>query len=348
MQTATEKVDRGSRQASGAARECPDAYPVLLDAVVLAGTHQNPSRLIMGRNKAFLQLGGQALIRYVVDALVKARCIDHIFVVGPVEESLAELSGYPDKVHVVAQRGKMLTNAWAGIEASEERHRNDPDMPVHDRPLLMISSDLPLVTARSIDDFIQRCASLDNAAAQPYAMLVGVVDEPGVRPFHPTAGKPGIKRPFVELAWGRLRLANIYVGRARKLSRHEFLQTGFSHRKAKDWRNVVALIFDFFKTHGGWAAAWMTMRVQLTLMVSKKKGRLYRWLKKGNTQERVEHCISEVLGGPVKTVITPFGGLSLDVDDEEDFQILSARYGDWASITATVETRKTAAGNTQT
>ncbi len=35
---------------------------------------------------------------------------------------------------------------------------------------------------------------------------------------------------------------------------------------------------------------------------------------------------------------TPYGGLSLDVDDQEDFRILDARYEDWAAITAAVET----------
>ncbi len=203
----------------------------------------------------------------------------------------------------------MLTNCWAGIEASEDFHRMDTDIPLHERPLLIISCDLPLVTARSVDDFIGRCARQDNASEAPFAMLAGVVDEPGVRPFHPDGDKPGIKRPFVELEFGRLRLANIYVGRPRKLANQEFLQTGFSYRKAKDWRNVVALAFNFFKSHGGWQAAWMTVRIQLTLMLSKGKGYWYRRLKKGNTRERVEKSVSEVLGGPVKIVITPYGGL---------------------------------------
>jgi hypothetical protein len=100
----------------------------------------------------------------------------------------------------------------------------------------------------------------------------------------------------------------------------------------------MALIFNFFKTPGGWHAAWMSIRMQLTLMLSKKKGRFYWVLKKGNTQERVEKAVSEVLGGSVKVVITPFGGLSLDVDDEEDLRILNARYEDWAAITAAVTT----------
>ena len=316
------------------------AYPFPLDAVVLAGTHQNTKRLISGRNKAFLEVGGQVLIRYVVDALLAAESIGLIFVVGPADELLEVLAGYSSRVRVVGQRGKMLTNCWAGIEASEDCHRYDASIPVHERPLLVISCDLPLVTARSVDDFVGRCARADNASEVPFAMLAGVADEPGVRPFHPDGAKPGIKRPFVELEFGRLRLANIYVGRPRNLANQEFLQTGFSYRKAKDWRNVVALAFNFFKSHGGWQAAWMTVRIQLTLMLSKRKGYWYRRLKKGNTRERVEKSVSEVLGGPVKIIITPFGGLSLDIDDEEDFRILDACYEDWAAITAAVDTEQ--------
>lgn len=314
-----------------------DAYPFLLDAVVLAGTHQNAKRLIGGRNKAFLKVGGEVLVRHVVRALVEAETIDQVFVVGPADELLETLAGFPPCVRVIAQRGKMLTNAWAGIEAMEDFRRNDSDVPLKDRPLLAISCDLPLATGRSIDDFVARCAKEDNAAEVPYAMLAGVVDAPSVEPFHPVGDGLGIERPFVQLDFGRLRLANIYVGRPRNLSHQEFLQTGFSHRKAKDWRNVVALAFNFFKSHGGWQAAWLTMRVQLTLMLSKGGGRWYQRLKHGNTRERVEDSVSKVLGGPVRVVITPFGGLSLDVDDEEDLRVLDACYEKWAAITAAVD-----------
>jgi len=317
-----------------------EAYPFALDAVVLAGTHQNRKRLIAGRNKAFLKVGEQVLLLYVVNALLDAENIDQIFVVGPAEELLEELAGFPSRVRVIAQRGKMMTNCWAGIEASEDSHRNDPAMPVKQRPLLVISCDLPLVTGRAVDDFIARCARVDNESDTPVAMFVGVVDEPGVKPFYPDGDKQGIKRPFVELAGGRLRLANTYIGRPRNLSHQEFLQTGFSYRKARDWRNVVALVYSFFRRPHGWQSAWLTMRIQLTLMLSKGKGRLYRRLKAGNTEARVEKCLSEMLGGSVKIVVTPFGGLSLDVDDQEDYRILDARYQDWVAITAAVNSEK--------
>lgn len=337
MHSETEQNSDSKTGEKRQAAQRSDAYAFPLDAIVLAGTHQNVKRLIAGRNKAFLKVGGKLLFRHVVDALLDAQGIGQIFVVGPAEELLEELAGVSPRVRVIAQRGKMLTNCWAGIEASEDCHRNDPVIPVHDRPILIISCDLPLVTGRSIDDFVSRCAREDNAAETPYAMLAGVVDEPGVAPFHPSGDKRGIKRPFVELEFGRLRLANIYVGRPRHLSHQEILQTGFSYRKAKDWRNVVALTFNFFKGDGGWHAARLSMRVQLTLMLSKRKGRLYRRLRKGNTRARVEKSISDTLGGSIKVVITPFGGLSLDVDDEEDFRVLDACYEDWAAITAAVD-----------
>jgi len=332
-----EKEQKSNRIDASRTDHASTAYPFLLDAVVLAGTHKNLRRLIAGRNKAFLDVAGQQLVRYVINALLDVQHIDRIFVVGPPEELLGALAGLPARVKVIAQRGEMLSNCWAGIEASEDSHRFSKDIPVAERPLLVISSDLPLVTGPSVDDFIRRCAKAEQESETPLAMLVGVVDEPGVTPFYPENDKPGIKRPFVELAGGRLRLANIYVARPRQLAHQEILQTGFAYRKAKDWRNVVVLIYKFFRRPHGWHSAWLTMRVQLTLMLSKRKGRLYRWLKAGNTESRVEKSFSEVLGGSVKIIVSPYGGLSLDVDDPQDYKVLNARYKDWAAITAAVK-----------
>ena len=334
-QTANRKEQRSTDLGAQRQRNC--AYPYPIDAIVLAGTHQNANRLIDGRNKAFLEIDGQILVRFVIDALLKSELVDQIFVVGPARELLQAMPQLPARVHVIDQRGKMLTNCWAGIEASEDYHAHDPQEQVAERPMLITSCDIPLVTSEAVDDFIIRSAEVDRQSGVNNGMLVGVVDEPGVTPFYPVPGKPGVKRPYVEMAAGRLRLANIYVGRPRKLSEHEVLQTGFSHRKAKDWRNVIGLAFSFFRRPQGWQAAWMIARLQLTLKLSKRKGRFYRYLKKGNTEARVEQLISMLLGGDVKIVVTPFGGLSLDVDDEEDYRVLASRFADWAAVTAATE-----------
>ena len=48
-----------------------------------------------------------------------------------------------------------------------------------------------------------------------------------------------------------------------------------------------------------------------------------------NTRERVEKSVGAVLGGTIRIVTTPYGGLSLDVDDEEDYALLDERHHEW-------------------
>lgn len=303
-----------------------------LDAIVLAGTDTNPRRLLKGENKAFLDIGGQALVRRVVNALLEASTIGQVYVVGP-SKRLAELfSDLMPQVTVVEQAGKMVGNAWQAIYASEthyrERHGRDDPL----RPLLFISSDLPLISAAAVDDFVRRCAAEDERQEAKFSMLAGVAEEASLTPYYPHRGHAGIRRPFVHLADCRVRLANIYVGRPRTLLHQEFLQTGFDHRKAEKWKNVMALSWHFLGQAGGWQAAWITLRLQLTLMASRGKGGMYEKLRRGNRTERIERSCGTVLGGSVRMVVTPYGGLSLDVDNEEDFAVLSRRFDDWSAI----------------
>ena len=74
------------------------AWPSPLDAIVPAGTDSNPKRMIQGCNKAFLEVGGEVLVRRVVEALMGASSIGHVFVVGPSRpllEALVNRPGYP-------------------------------------------------------------------------------------------------------------------------------------------------------------------------------------------------------------------------------------------------------------
>lgn len=309
------------------------AYPSLLDAIVLAGTDDNPRRMIRGQNKAFLEIGGQTLVRRVVDALLQAATVGQVFVVGPSERLRAVLADLPERVIVVEQAGKMLSNAWAAIHASEARYRERHGRDDPQRPLLFISSDLPLVCAAAVDDFVGRCAREDARQPENFSMLAGVAEEASLARFYPDASGPGIRRPYVHLAECKVRLANIYVGRPRTLSHQEFLQTGFDHRKAEKWKNVVGLAWRFLGQAGGWQAAWITLRLQATVLAARgRKGRLYRRLRRGNATQRIERACGTVLGGSVRMVVTPWGGLSLDADNDEDFQLLSRRYEEWRSV----------------
>ncbi len=303
-----------------------------LDAIVLSGTDSNPKRMVQGRNKAFLEVGGEVLVRRVAEALLSASSIGLVFVVGPAEPLRKALDGLSDQVVIVDQVGKMLANTWAAIHASEARCLTGENGVDPERPLLIISCDLPLISPKAVDDFVARCAWAENAAQTRFSLFGGVAEEASLRRYYPQEGKPGIKRPYVHFSQELLRLANIYVARPRKLSHQEFLQTGFSYRKAKDWRNVMSLVRSYLGQSGGWKAAWLTLRLQATLMTSRRDGGLYRWLRKGNTLDRVELAMGVVLGGTIKLIITPYGGFSLDVDDEEDYRVLGQRFDDWSTM----------------
>jgi molybdopterin-guanine dinucleotide biosynthesis protein A len=310
----------------------PSAYPSPLDAIVLAGTDSNPRRMIEGQNKAFLEFGGEPLVRRVVDALLQARSVGQVFVVGPSGRLRQALGALSERVTVVEQVGKMLANAWRAIEAVEEAFRQQTGRDDPQRPLLFLSADLPLITAAAVDDFVARCAHEDQAPAAPYGMLAGVAEEHSLRRYYGDAARPGVERPYVHLAECRVRLANIYVGRPRLLAHQEFLQTGFEHRKAEKWKNVMALTWHFLGQAGGWHAAWITLRLQATLLAARGQGRFYRWLRGANSTALIERACGTVLGGPIRMVITPWGGLSLDVDNEDDYRVLSQRFEEWLRL----------------
>lgn len=305
-------------------------YPHPLDAIVLAGTDDNPRRMIKGQNKAFLEVGAKPLVRRVVEALLEADTVGRVFVVGPLERLQVALAGLPERVEPVEQVGKVIANAWAAIHAAEswhlEEHGNAVDV---ERPWLVLSCDLPLISAEAVDDFVARCAAEDGPASEGYAMLCGVAEEASLRQYYPADGWPGIKRPYVNFADCRVRLANIYVGRPRKLTNQRFLQTGFEHRKAAKLKNVLALAWDFLSQPAGWKAAWLSLRMQATLMAERSGSRFYPRLRAGNSLRRTEEVTSKVLGGPVRVVITPYGELSLDADNEEDFEVLNDRFEVW-------------------
>lgn len=308
------------------------AFSQPVDAVVLAGTDSNPKRMIEGKNKSFLEVGGKVLVSRVVEELLAAPGVGNIFVVGPTARLRETLSGLPADVIIVEQSGSMLSNIWAAVYAADTLHRELTGEDDPTRPMLIISSDLPLVSHEAVQDFIRRCAREEDRLSTKFGMMAGVAEEVSLRPFYPEQAKIGIHRPYVNYSDCRIRLANIYIGRPHILKNHQFLETGFAHRKAEKVKNVVLLAWNFLSQRGGFRAAWITLRLQLTLMASKKKGWWYRWLKAGNKLTDTEKTSGDVLGGAVRIVIIPYGGLSLDVDNDEDYRVLSERYSEWARI----------------
>ena len=175
-------------------------------ALVLAGApNRGPLAAVSDRPyEALIEIQGRPMIAYVLDALRVAPSVGAVGIVGPVPELAAalELAGE----QLIPPVGGLLDNLVHGArvlqEAGGDREgdgRGAPREPAGggDR-LLVVTADIPLVTAAAFEDFLERCRARDAAAGPP-----------GLDAFYPMVSRaasearfPGQRRTYVHLKNG--------------------------------------------------------------------------------------------------------------------------------------------------
>ncbi|RKO67909.1 nucleotidyltransferase family protein [Desulfofundulus salinus] len=118
----------------------------MVDAVVLAGSPNNgPLKECSSvPYEALIPIGSKAMVQYVVEALAQTRGVNRIVVVGPRQELVNHLKD--DRVRVVPAGSGLLENVQRGLEELPGTRR-----------VLLVSSDIPLITPRAIEDFLELC-----------------------------------------------------------------------------------------------------------------------------------------------------------------------------------------------
>lgn len=314
-----------------------------IDAVVLAGTHLEKDKLIFGQNKSFLDFHGKPVVQWVIEALSEAQRIDRIVVVGPLEKINAVRERADIPFLAVEQRGQMLQNAWVAflalcpqgskfpsdmleyIVAVEEGKYLQPEGFDAEKPYLYITGDAPLTTAEAVDDFIERCSQIPD-----HDMYYGVTDEDSLKAFYPTPHVRGIKRPYVNFADERLRVSNIQIIKPLKMGRFFLVQAGYSARKLKKWSNIFRVMKVILRYPYGMRAVGFIAVLQMTALLHKYG--LHNWarpLENRCRKEKLEWYISHFLQTRFVITLSPFGGMSLDIDDVEDYEILLEHFENW-------------------
>ncbi|MCE5197471.1 MAG: nucleotidyltransferase family protein [Armatimonadota bacterium] len=121
-----------------------------VDAIILAGAPADPGLAPEGVSisRAMIGLGNKTMLQWVVDALRRSSSICRIAAVGDVSA---------DGLDMVIQPGENLVgNIKLGIDALKPSGH-----------VLIVSSDIPLLTAESVDDFISRALKNDVDLAYP-------------------------------------------------------------------------------------------------------------------------------------------------------------------------------------
>lgn len=248
----------------------------MADAIVLAGGGGEPGLDPDLPSKAFLDIAGRPLLAYVLDALRGVAGVGRIAVVGP-----------PERIRVVAPEAIVVPEGDGSI--TENIVRACGALAAQD-PVLVVASDIPLLTARAVEDFLAECAK--DRADFYYAI---VPQEAVEREF------PGARKTFVRVSEGTFTGGSVMLVNPAVIDRvRPFVERVIAARK-KPW--LLAQLF-------GWS-----------IVMKLASGRL--------SIGEMEARVTELLGVTARAVIAADPGLALDVDmgKPENLELLRRALG---------------------
>ncbi len=186
-----------------------------MDCVLLAGGIPGPADSLytytQGKPKALLRIGHTIMVGLVIEALIEAKSVEKIAVVG-IEKFDSKSLGYP--IDFIPDRGSMIANALAGTEWLMQTNRRS-------HHALFCTSDIPTITGPIIDRFVASCLPLDFAGY--YCMVTREVMEERF----PNSGRTYVNLDNVHLAGGDLAIARPDMAEANR----ELLQMIAAGRK---------------------------------------------------------------------------------------------------------------------
>jgi molybdopterin-guanine dinucleotide biosynthesis protein A len=239
-----------------------------MNAVVLAGGPlDDVARLQPGApNKAFVEIGGKTLVGRVLDALHASAAIDRIVVVAPRSawghNDLRDVEDLrPDGVRIT----ESLRNGLAGFEADDD--------------VVVAASDLPVLTAPAVNDFVERVGRLGAD------VIYGCVEKGAhMRAF------PDVPHTWARMADGTFCGGGMVAIKPRSLPRLE----RFIERLGAARKHPLKLASLF-----GWdMLAWFALR---RLSIAHAEARA-----------------SKLLGAPVRALISAYPETAVNVDRVSD------------------------------
>jgi molybdopterin-guanine dinucleotide biosynthesis protein A len=181
-----------------------------VDVIVLAGEKKESSNKAEEKiNKAFYKIKDKHMIEYVVETLKKTDSIGKIVVVGPKEKLESVIGDIADII--IEGTDSIVSNIFLALEHFPE-----------DKNILIVTSDIPMITIEAIEDFIARCGEKD--ADLYYSIVDKKVND---------IKYPGVRRTYARLWEGRFTGGNVfYFNPAVKYKCKDFVEKMLEYRKS--------------------------------------------------------------------------------------------------------------------
>ncbi len=238
------------------------------DALILAGGTLKGFESEKALTKALIKINEKFMVEYVIDALRRSTRIGRIIVIVPAESKDVLWSEKVDKVLVSDL--SVIENVWEGFKCLNTIN-----------PALIVTSDIPLLTTQSVDDFLVSCQKKDAEVYYP------IVPKDII-----CSAFPGTKRTYVNLKEGVFTGGNLGLVAPRVVKENiKLMETVFNLRKSP---------LKLFKILGFMFVLKFIFR-RLTL-------------------EELEKKCSELLGSKVSVIISSFPEIGVDVDKSSDIK----------------------------
>ncbi len=242
-----------------------------VDAVILAGAPADPEMVPQGAltSRAMVCVGDKTMLQWVVDALRASASVGRIIAVGDVTA---------DGLDCVIEPGTdLVTNIKRGVDELDT-----------DESILVASSDIPLLTAKAVDDFLRRAVPLN--ADMAYPILPRSYCEKRY---------PDLKRTYLRTADG------IFTGGNIMLLRPSFISDNY-----QTIAEVYAARKQVFKL-----ARMIGMGVLLRVIAA-------QLVPPAVSVAVLERAASRMLGAKVAAVVSAYPEIGEDVDKPADLDIV--------------------------
>ena len=276
----------------------------MVNAIILAGTHADKTKLIYGKNKAFLEINNQPLILYVLNALKSAESIDKIAIVGPKKdlEKITDVTIVRESTAPKESR-RFIENTIRAYDYLSEKGEKT----------LFITSDLPFIAPKTINDFVSQCSNYDAAF---YFALIDIKNIPEEvecfkksDPFHLADKKSSL---FCLADLNYFRTANLVLFESSKMENNRELlearvEQAFPQRRTTSRISKLCLAWFLAKKYP-------------------KEAIKYYYPFKSLKEEDVENALKREMGLSFKFIKTEDLRAMIDIDYKEEYDFYKENY----------------------
>jgi GTP:adenosylcobinamide-phosphate guanylyltransferase len=247
-----------------------------VDVLLLAGARTKGSlrELSAVEHEALIKIADMPMVEYVIRAVKDASLTGRVIIVGPRNDLECSVN---ERVDLIIDSGDdLVQNIERGIKALDPQNY-----------ILLITSDIPLISSEIIDEFILSC---QDSEADIYYPIISKKNS--------ISKYPGAKRTYVHLAEG------VFTGGNLVLIRPYVLQDGL------DFLQKVIL--------------WRKKPWKLSQLLGLKF--VFKFLMGNLSINEIEERLYKIIGYKGRGMISEHPEIGFDVDKPSDLQLMREKY----------------------